>query len=612
MTSTLMPRPLAALACVLVTCVAISSARAEGSLTDADAQARLEAMQATGVLRDPFWAHAYWSRAREAPTAAARIADLQWAIRFDPELLATRWELTRLLAHERSPEFVPVLVSTLEAHARSFVGQRRFALALLTVAVGAALLTSLLLSMLAIAKTLPRLRHALLERLRFLPPEMRGPASVLTMVAPVALSLTLPPTAAAFWGTAFGAMAVWRFLDRWERRTCITAASALIVAPVWLVLWTQLAIPSLPTSYLGALWDVQTTGDPTVGRALETIAPPSAHGDPDWYASLALADRRAGRYAQAEERLERAMELDPREWSYPNNLGNVRLLSGDPDGALKQYETARTLAPREALVRVNEAQAWVKKLEFPRADEALVEATRLGYHLPPLLGETGDAVVVHDRVLDATAVWRRMAFGQGAAHALGLRRALEMSVGVILPFRPVWLSLPLFLALWWVALARHLPRVALCATCGTPVCRKCHYRVLRRSLCATCHSIRREVKAPLKRQELLDERRDRILNVARKLTLLLAVVLPGSGHLLRGAPRRATLLMLPALATAMTGLASTPTVARFAPGAPPHGFPWALCVYAFLALISLVGTVHLHEPVESGDEPVDGPSSRSV
>ena len=607
------PRSAALLVVALLLGLAPSSARATDLLPDSDARARLEAMEVTGVLRDPFWAHAYWARAREAPTMAARLSDLRWAIRFDPELIGPRWELTGLLVRARSPDAAATLVETVMQQGTSFVGQQRIALALLTVAVGVALLGTLLLSILAIAKTLRRLRHALLERLRFLPTELRGPAAILTMAAPVALSLTLPPTAAAFWGTLFGSIGAWTFLDRWERRTCVYALAVLLVAPIALVMWTQLAIPALGTSYLGSLWETQRSSDVRAGQTLSMVAPPGAHGDPDWYASLALADRRAGRYEQAEERLRRAMELDPREWSYPNNLGNVLLLSGNLDGALKQYETARTLAPREPLVRVNQAQAWVKKLEFPKADEALAEATRLGYHLPPLLSDDAAQTVVRDRVLDASALWRRLATGQGSDHALGFRRALGMSAGVVFPFRPLWLTLPLFLAAWWVSLARFLPRVSICATCGTPVCRKCHYRVLRRSLCATCHSIRREVKAPLRRQEMLDERRDRILDVPRKVTLLLALLLPGSGHMLRGAPRRAVLLMLTALTTALVAVSSAPSTSEFAP-AGPHGgvMPLAIAFWVVLAIISVVGTLNLPEP-DLSDEPLDhhAPSRRA-
>ena len=85
------------------------------------------------------------------------------------------------------------------------------------------------------------------------------------------------------------------------------------------------------------------------------------------------------------------------------------------------------------------------------------------------------------------------------------------------------------------------------APCATPICRKCHYHALRRSLCADCHSIRRSENAPLKRQTLLDQRRRRVSRIPHTLIILFAAALPGSGHLLRGAPRRASTLMLMAL-----------------------------------------------------------------
>lgn len=574
-----------------------SAARAEHSLTDTDARARLEVMESEGVARDPFWAQAYWTRSRQAPTEAARTADLRSAIRFDPELLDARWELCSVLARRHDSAFVAELVETVTYQATSFVGQRRIAFAVLTVGGGAALLSFLLLASLAILKNVPRLHHALIERLRFLPREMRGPATILTLASPIAIALTLPPTAAAFWGILLGAIAVWTLLDAWERRTCITAAIALLVSPLLLAAWTRLTVPVLPTSYLNALWDVQETADLRASTVLATLAPPAAHGDPDWHASLALADRRAGRWAEAEERLGRAIEMSPRAWSYVNNLGNVKLLAGDVDGALEQYAKARTLAPREPIVRVNEAQAWVRKLEFHKADDALTEARRLGYHIPPILGAATDKVVLRDKGLDAWAIWRRLASGQGLEHALGVPRALSVSMGILFPFRPIWLSFPLFLTAWWVSLARHLPRVSLCATCGTPICRKCHYRALRRSLCADCHAIRREEHAPLKRQGMLDKRRRSLSRIPRSITLLLAAILPGSGHLLRGAPRRASMLLLLALAAAIATRPGVVVSQSFLPASSTGpSTPFAIVIYFALALASVIGTLRLPEP----------------
>ena len=583
--------------------LASSPARAEPTLTDADARARLESMESEGVARDPFWAHAYWTRSRQAPTQAARIADLRSAIRFDPELLDARWELTWVFARARDPAFVPELVETVTHQVTSFTGQRLIALAALTLACGATLLALLVLASLAILKNAGRLHHALNERLRFLPREMRGAAAVLTMASPLAIALTLPPTAAVFWAILLGAIAVWTLLDAWERRTCVSALVALLVAPIVLAPWTGLAVPGLSNSYLRALWDVQSSGDPRDAVVVSTLAPAAAKGDPDWLASLALADRRAGRYAEASERLSRAIQVNPHSWAYLNNLGNVKLLTGDVDGALEDYAKARTMAPREPLIRVNEAQAWVRKLEFHKADDALSEARRLGYHIPAVLGAATDRVVLRDQGLDAWAVWRRLATGQGLEQSLGLRRAASITLGIVFPFRPFWLSLPLFFTAWWVSLARYLPRVSRCATCGTPICRKCHYRALRRSLCAECHSIRGGEHAPLKRQTLLDERKRRVSRIPWALTLLVAATLPGSGHLLRGAPRRASTLLLLALLVAIAArpgvIAGRSFLPASAAGSAP--IPLALVVYFLLAVASVVGTLRLPERREEED-----------
>ena len=129
-------------------------------------------------------------------------------------------------------------------------------------------------------KTIPRIRHGLLERLRFLPSELRGPASILILATPLAVALTLPPTSAAFWLVLLGTIATWQFLDAWERRTCVWALAVLLCIPLGLVAWTRLAIPGLPTSYLQSLWQAQSSGDVRPSFVVENLSPPGAAGDP--------------------------------------------------------------------------------------------------------------------------------------------------------------------------------------------------------------------------------------------------------------------------------------------------------------------------------------------
>jgi hypothetical protein len=120
--------------------------------------------------------------------------------------------------------------------------------------------------------------------------------------------------------------------------------------------------------------------------------------------------------------------------------------------------------------------------------------------------------------------------------------------------RPFWLTIPLWFALWYVALARTLPRVQSCSGCGAKVCRKCHYRVQRRSLCPQCYAIRREIQAPLKRQELMAARRRRRSQVERAVALLVATVVPGAGFYLRRSYRAA---FVAALCTSVLVLIAT-------------------------------------------------------
>jgi hypothetical protein len=106
---------------------------------------------------------------------------------------------------------------------------------------------------------------------------------------------------------------------------------------------------------------------------------------------------------------------------------------------------------------------------------------------------------------------------------------------------------------------------------------------------------------------MLDERRRRILRIPRVATFALSLLLPGSGHFLRGAPRRASFLLVAALLVALAAGSGGPTPARFAPGPPADApFPIALGLWGFLALVSTVGAMRLpdHQVV---DLPLDPP-----
>ena len=558
---------------------------AEG-LGDQEASAHLSEMERQGILADPVWANAYWARSRTAPTVAARVSDLRWALRFDPDLHSARRDLIGVLLRQRDPEFANQIAVLLERSAHSFPAQQWALLIALTLLGPAAIGGLALFALLAIGKSLPRIHHSLRERLHFLPAEVREGATLLTLFLPLVLALTLPPTAALFWVILLGTIGVWAILDRWERRFGVLAMVALLLAPWGLALWTRVAQPALPDSYLNCLWATQVSDDDASEAILLRIPPPGAAQDPDYHATLALLDRRAGRWDSAAQHLRQAIQLAPDRWAYHNNLGNVRLLAGRTRGALNAYGDALALAPNAALVRVNRAQAWVRQLEFNLADKDIREAGRLGYHFPRLQEANAERLVVRDRFLDSGDVWRRFAHGEGLGGTLTWSRAAMMSFTILLPMRPFWISLPLFLTILYVAQARTLYRTFPCATCGKIISRKSHFRVLRRSLCGECYSVREANRAPLRRAELLAERRRRMTRVPHALGMLMSAILPGTGHLLSGSPRQASMLLgmsATLLATAFGVAALAPTAGPLGDGHAPSGL-WAGLAFGYVVL----------------------------
>lgn len=519
---------------------------AASSLNDSAAREHLEDMERHGVLRDSYWAHAYWDRSRSAPTAEARVSDLRWALKFDPYLTSARWDLSGALLRERDPEFATQAIQAVSSCLDSFRAQQRIVLWTITIAALATAGALLALSFLAIARAIPSVAHGLRERLHFLPTEVRTGAIILTMFIPFVLVLTLPPSPAVLWCLVLGTVGTWSILKRRERQTCVAAAIAITLAPFALAAWTRVAQGAFPDSYLQSLWNGQLAAEDLHTNIAELPKPSETLHDPDYYATLALLDRRAGRYDAAQKHLERAVSLEPGSWAYRNNLGNIRLLRGDTDGALEAYAAAQSLAPAQPLIRLNQAQAWVGKMDFTQADNALTEAVRMGYRLPPLLTSDPHDVVVRDRTLAPALVWERLLRDQPPAGVLAWSDALRMAWAPILPLRPFWLTLPLWFALYYVSLSRTLPRVQSCSGCGTKVCRKCHYRVQRRSLCPDCYAIRREIQAPLKRQELMNARRRRRSHLEHAIALGASMLLPGAGFYLRRSYRAA---FLSALAT---------------------------------------------------------------
>lgn len=563
-----------------------SSARgASARLDDPEASVRITEMQRTGVLRDPFWGHAYWVRAQSAPNRASKVADLRWALRFDPELQRARYELAYHLMLNRDPECATHLFDAALRLGQSFPAQQSAALLLLTLGGGVSLAVLVLCALFAVGRAIPPTRHAISEKLGFLPPEVRPAATILTLGAPLLVVVTLPPTSAIFWLLVLGSAGGWTLFAPVERRVVSWAIVGILLAPWGVGLWTRLLEPSYPNSYSRLLWEAQSSLDPVAIDGLLRLPDSGSVVDANHLTTLALVARRQGDFASAAANLEEAIRLRPGSWGEANNLGNVRLLAGDPDGALAAYAKARRLAPEEPVIRVNEAQAWMRKFEFPRANESLEQAKKLGYHFPEATSISVDETILVEDTLEATDLWKTFLRDIDSPRVLGWDKAWEMTLSILLPLRPFLLCIPLFAALFYATQARNLPRIHTCASCGKTVCRKCHYRVQRRSMCGDCYAIRQRVRAPIQREEELCARRRVVRRSSWIVGFILAVAVPGAGHLLEGRRRPAMALLFLWVAWLVLARGDASAVG-----------PWQSIVRAvpyILVLVSVAGYIRL-------------------
>ncbi|HET9886212.1 MAG TPA: tetratricopeptide repeat protein, partial [bacterium] len=307
----------------------------------------------------------------------------------------------------------------------------------------------------------------------------------------------------------------------------------------------------------------------------------TATENPEHLSTLALIARRERNYGEAQRLLERAIAQRPNDWGYHNNLGNVLLLAGREDAALQEYARAKQIATSEPRIRYNEAQAWMEKLEMGRAQAAIEEARKLGYHAPAITDASpGSAIIVIEQTLPPLKMWKMFFSDLKRETSISWKRAAAMTLGVIVPFQSLVLSIPLLLALFYASQTRTLPRLHNCASCGKTICRKCHYRVQRESLCAECFGIRQRVRTPIQREEALSKRRAQVGWAPWVWGIALAALVPGTGHLFEGRRGWAAFLLF----SWFSYLALT--IGPHAPGTAP-------IVLVLFALVSVVGYLRI-------------------
>jgi tetratricopeptide (TPR) repeat protein len=471
----------------------------------------------------------------------------------DPGAAAEAFESALAERPDRTPAHALLGLSLLSAGSHRAIGQFPVAVRafladfeaqsrlafnlLLAAALGLAVL--LLGGILApVLRALPLAAHEIIESLPArLPRGVRGAYPLILLIAPIYLWRPWIWPAGLVWALLLYTALVRRHLGRPEKRLLAILGLFVVAAPSLLVLLGLLAAPSAPRSLAFALAHAR---DPLLREhaAREVESALSWKGDdPHLLFDLAILRREAGRVEEARGMYEKIVALDEDHAGARVNLGNIHLARGEREQAVEAYRRAVGARPGSAPAHYDLGQVLLEDFDFGEAKSHLRTASSLNFDFVQSLSRaslSGKSTLLVDEAPTAAERWRWLVANRKEMLQVTPREALLFATGWLQPREPAGCALLAALFLAALAAGRLSRRAEPCASCGTPVCRGCRVRLSRRDFCGACADVaRREASV----DELERMKRDLFRKAHaphRAVALVLAVFVPGAGHVYVG------------------------------------------------------------------------------
>lgn len=468
------------------------------------------------------------------PSRAAEALERSIAIR--PDRPSAHVLLGISLLSAGSPRAIGEFPLALRALLADFDSQTRMAVnLLLLVASGAALMIVGTLAA-AILRALPRATHEIHETLPRIVSgaRVRGAYAIVLLAVPVLLLRPWLWPAGIAWLVLGFAIFLRRALGRMEKGLVLAGVALVALLPTLLVFAGLLAAPSAPRSLAFA---VAHSKDPlfrgTARSQIETALAEWKRDDPALLLDLALIYRGEGRAADAARAYQRILELNAKDSAARVNLGNIAYARGDTRGAVAAYREALETAPKSAPAHINLGQVLLEDFEITEAKAHMRTASSLNFDFVQSLSRVslGDRnVLLVDEAPSARDRWRWLIENRKQLLGISPGDAGKAVLAWFTPPTPIGTVLLVILLAAAAVGGRVLPAAAPCAGCGAPVCRKCRVRLSRRSFCEGCATLA-EDRGPSDRVEHVKKQRFRAAHApARVAGLLLAILLPGGGH----------------------------------------------------------------------------------
>ena len=352
------------------------------------------------------------------------------------------------------------------------------------------------------------------------------------------------------WVALFWIVVTFRFMQRAERVTAVILLAATIVAvPVHRVATVVYGITANPV----VRTTVASSGgeyDPERILKLQQLVQAFPE-DPVYHFLLAGLYKNGRYYEDAFVEYREALKIDPTMEQAHINVGNIFYITAQYAESVANYRKAVEIAPDSLLAYFNMHLAQSEDFRFKEAEKSLNEAGRIdSARLADMLATDaveGGSPSVIDANLELGSVWSAALGGRDVQRGLetaGQGGAAWLPQQFANPFSIAGL-LSLFACGLAVVLTRREHVARRCVRCGRPFCHFCKSSREGHEYCSQClhlYVLGDGLAPETKTRKLYEvERYERWTRAAGRL---IALVLPGSGHLLRGRAVWGTVLLL--------------------------------------------------------------------
>jgi tetratricopeptide (TPR) repeat protein len=373
-----------------------------------------------------------------------------------------------------------------------------------------------------------------------IPPRALGALTILILFSPFFLGLGWM-WLFVLWLLIFAGVS-----HRTDRVVSIALLAVLLLLPTAIRIYSSLltsltenGIPEITRANTGA-WSVD------LHRKLVALKQTNPR-DADILQALGLAEKRMGKFPEAEQNILQWTNLQPYASEAYNNLGNIYLVTNQTSQAVAAYKKALAAKTSKAEPHYNLGQAYLLNFQL---NEAEVEFRRARELKPQLISyytrisSRNPNRMVIDQTIEPLRLWERVFFDNPERERISKGSWEFLWNGVPLKYGEVTVAVILGLLLLVQIFSGNSPSIRICERCGHLICSRCTRSMVMGkhcSQCVTALSASRSADPQVvkgKKAEIARYRSRR-----KSLPRLYSLILPGAGHLLVGRAKEGTIYL---------------------------------------------------------------------